>query len=160
MLKYLGKLLSQFDLALRKFFDANSQAGHGWQSQTQAVSGNFGSNPNRTQRYGSAHPAQLKKYTADEVKRYLRGLEQGERARPVMAEAACFSLILNDNMRRHFRGRERIFERLPYVLYQYTQGKPSQEIARSVSYFSDACDVEDAMYFASCLIATKVNRAR
>jgi len=100
------------------------------------------------------------KYSYQEVKRILRGLEKGEWAYPVMLQAATFSSLLDDRMVRYFRGRERMFDRLPYVLLQYTQGKNCLDIAHSVSYFSDGDDVEDAIDFAAHLIATQLNRQR
>lgn len=162
MLKYFNQLIHQVGFILRKFWDFNHQTGNHWQRQTQTVGGVFGANRDSAPRYGTRHehPAQVKKYSVEEVKRCLRGLEQGERAAFVMREAAQFSSILHEGMRRHFRGRERIFDRLPYVLYQYTHGQPAQEIARSVSYFSDASDIEEAMNFVSRLIAARINRAR
>ncbi len=162
MLKNFSQLLRQIDFSLRKFFSADSHYQNRWQRQAEPASGLFGANRGNANRYrtGYVHPARIKKYTVEEVKRCLRGLEQGERVRPVMAEAAQFPQMIHEGMRRHFRGRERIFERFSYVLYQYTQGKHPQEIARSVSYFSDAADVEDAMYFASRIIAARINRGR
>ena len=100
------------------------------------------------------------KYSPEEVKRILRGLDHGEHAPLIMLQAATFGSLLDDRMIRYFRGRERLFERLPYVLFQYTQGLPAFDIARSVSFFSNGDDVEDAMEFAARLIALHVNRQR
>jgi hypothetical protein len=108
-----------------------------------------------------SHPnAQPKrhKYTPEEVKRMLRGLETNEWSPPVLAQATTISTLLDERMLRYFRGRERLFHRLPYVLAQYIQGKPCFDIARSVSFFSDGDDVEDTINFASRLIAAKLNR--
>jgi len=88
----------------------------------------------------------------------LRGARAGERARPVFAQAAQINTLLDERMRRNFAGRERLFDCLPYVLFQYTQGKPTFEIARSVSFFSDGDDVEDTMDFVSRLITKTINR--
>ncbi len=106
--------------------------------------------------------SQLKrhKYSVQEVKRVLRGLETGAWTYPVMLQAATFSALLDDRMIRYFRGRERMFDRLPYVLLQYTQGKNCLEIAHSVSYFSDGDDVEEAITFAAYLITNQLNRQR
>ncbi len=98
------------------------------------------------------------RYTAAEVKDYLRGKRAGERARPVFEQAARINTLLDERMRRNFAGRERLFDRLPYVLFQYTQGKPTFEIARSVSFFSDGDDVEDTIEFVSRLITKTINR--
>jgi hypothetical protein len=108
------------------------------------------------------HSSQVKhhKYNVQEVKRILRGLEKGERSYPVLLQASTFSSLLDDRMVRHFRGRERMFDRLPYVLLQYTQGKNCLDIAHSVSYFSDGDDVEDAIDFAALLITNQLNRHR
>jgi hypothetical protein len=100
------------------------------------------------------------KYGVGEVKRILRGLEKGPHAYPVMLQAATFHSLLDERMVRFFRGRERLFDRLPYVLLQYTQGKNCLDIAHSVSYFSDGDDVEDAVDFAAALIANQLNRQR
>jgi hypothetical protein len=100
------------------------------------------------------------KYSVQEVKRILRGLEKGAWTYPVMLQAATFSALLDDRMIRYFRGRERMFDRLPYVLLQYTQGKNCLDIAHSVSYFSDGDDVEEAITFAAYLITNQVNRQR
>jgi hypothetical protein len=102
--------------------------------------------------------ARHSRYTAKEVKEYLRGERAGERARPVFEQAARINTLLDERMRRNFAGRERLFDRLPYVLFQYTQGKPTFEIARSVSFFSDGDDVEDTMVFVSRLITKTINR--
>ncbi|HEX2909676.1 MAG TPA: hypothetical protein VH186_02640 [Chloroflexia bacterium] len=107
---------------------------------------------------GQSSQSKRHKYSAQEVKRILRGLDKGPLAQPVMAQAAIFSNLLDDRMIRYFRGRERLFDKLPFVLFQYTQGKPCADIARSVSYFADAEDVEEAIDFASGLIAHQVNR--
>jgi len=162
MLKYLSQLLNDLEAIIKKFFGVDNPTGTNWQHQTSPASGIFGDSSRKTAGVSTraVHPAQVKKYTPEEVKRCLRGLEQGERVGPVMVEASRFGSVVNEGMRRYFRGRERIFERLPYVLYQYTQGKPSQEIARGVSYFSDANDVEEAMSFACRIIAARVNRMR
>ena len=96
----------------------------------------------------------------EEVKLYLRSQQSHELARPVMEQAARFSSLVDERMRRHFRGRERTFDRLPYVLHQYTIGKDAQEIARNVSYFTDCDDIEHAMSFAASLIATKINSSQ
>ncbi len=100
------------------------------------------------------------KYSAEEVKRILRGLEKGQRAGPVLGQAAVLGSLLDERMVRYFRGRERMFHRLTYVVFQYTQGRPCDEIAQSVSYFSDGQDVEEAVEFAARLIAYQVNRHR
>lgn len=100
------------------------------------------------------------KYSIQEVKRILRGLEKGGFAYPVMLQAATFGSLLDDRMVRYFRGRERMFDRMPYVLLQYTQGKNCLEIAQSVSYFSDGDDVEAAIDFAAQLIINQLNRQR
>lgn len=99
-----------------------------------------------------------RRYTAAEVKAYLRGIEKGPRAAQPIAHAAHLSTMLDARMVRHFRGRERLFDKLPFVLYQYTQGKPTDQIAQSVSYFADGNDVEEAMDFVAKLIARKINR--
>lgn len=98
------------------------------------------------------------RYSKQEVKDCLRGKIQNARAEEVLREASQLSSHLDERMRRHFRGRERLFEKLPFVIYQYTTGNPPQEIARSVSYFSDAKDVEDAVDFAAEIIAKRLNR--
>ncbi len=159
MLDYFYQLWIQLVNIVRKFFGFDSQSGGSWQHQTQAVGGPFRANQSEPSRFRT-HTSHTKKYTPEEVKRCLRGLEKSERVGVVMAEAARLSTMLNENMRHHFRGRERIFDRLPYVLFQYTQGKPSYDIARSVSYFSDGDDVEDAMLFVARLITPRVNRMR
>jgi len=113
----------------------------------------------RTAAYNQEHPqARQSRYTVREVKEYLRGARAGERARPVYAQAAQINTLLDERMRRNFAGRERLFDRLPYVLFQYTQGKPTFEIARSVSFFSDGDDVEDTMDFVARLITKTINR--
>ncbi len=153
--KYLKHLM-------RRFFNHQSNSSYttGWGWHNVAPAGGV-------DKYNRPNPASpdkndgvgFKKYTAAEVKAYLRGQQQGERARPVLQQASQISVLLQARMQRHFRGRERIFERLPYVLYQYSQGRDAQEIARSVSFFSDGEDVEQAMDFAASLIASHVNRA-
>ncbi len=159
MFEDFNHLINRIELTIRAWLNFDHSNPRNWNRQAQPASGPLtGKHGETRQGVREVNSALSKKYTADEVKRYLRGLDGGVRVQPVMAEAARFSSMLNDKMRRHFRGRERIFERLPYVLYQYTKGAPSQEIARSVSYFSDADDVEQAMYFAARLIAAKVNR--
>ncbi|MDB5082424.1 MAG: hypothetical protein JWP00_4348 [Chloroflexi bacterium] len=100
------------------------------------------------------------KYSVAEVKRILRGLEKGPLAYPVLYQASTFGALLDERMVRYFRGRERMFDRLPYVLLQYTQGKNCLDIAHSVSYFSDGDDVEDAIDFAALLISNQLNRQR
>ena len=81
-------------------------------------------------------------------------------AYPVLYQASTFGALLDERMVRYFRGRERMFDRLPYVLLQYTQGKNCLDIAHSVSYFSDGDDVEDAIDFAALLISNQLNRQR
>lgn len=100
------------------------------------------------------------KYSVQEVKRILRGQEKGAWTYPVMLQAATFSNLLEERMVRYFRGRERMFDRLPFVLLQYTQGKNCLDIAHSVSYFSDGDDVEEAINFAAYLICNQLNRQR
>lgn len=99
-----------------------------------------------------------KRYSKQEVIQCLRGDIKGARAESVQRHAAQLASHLNEGMRRYFRGRERMFEKLPLVIYQYTLGKPAMEIARSVSYFSDGKDVEYAVEFAAELIAKRLNR--
>jgi hypothetical protein len=120
-----------------------------------------GTNGDNLGRYTeSSSQAKRHKYSVLEVKRILRGLEKGSTAYPVLVQASTFSSLLDDRMVRYFRGRERLFDRLPYVLLQYTQGKNCLDIAHSVSYFSDGDDVEDAINFAALLIANQLNRQR
>lgn len=118
------------------------------------------STSNRPGQYTVSAPSKRHKYQPDEVKRILRGLEKGEHAQPVLMQAATFGSLIDERMVRFFRGRERMFDRLTYVVFQYTQGRPCEEIARSVSYFSDGEDVEDAIDFACRLIANQLNRQR
>jgi hypothetical protein len=96
--------------------------------------------------------------TKQEVKNCLRGKVISEWSDEVLRHASQLGSHLDARMRRHFRGRERMFEKLPFVIYQYTGGKPVEEIARTVSYFSDGKDVEDAVDFAADLIAKRINR--
>jgi hypothetical protein len=162
MFEYINGLLDELELLIKRFFNIDARPGNSWQRQPEPASGSFGASRGGAKSYGEqhSHSTQVRKYTPEEVQRCLRGLERGERVGPVMAQAGQLGSLLNDGMRRYFRGRERIFERLPYVLFQYTQGKPSQEIARSVSYFSDADDIEEAMWFVARLIAARINRMR
>lgn len=156
---FIKNIVQRFlDIFLPFGTSSNFMRGLGWNNA--AAAGGIG-------RQGSNQPSQpaskisdssQRKYTAQEVKAYLRGQEQNDRARPVMEQASQFSRLLEERMRRHFRGRERIFDRLPYVLYQYIHGTDAREIARSVSYFSDSEDIEQAMEFAATLIANRVNR--
>ena len=97
------------------------------------------------------------KYTAAEVKCYLRGKGEGERTQPIMEEASNFSTYTTGKLPEGLLGRERIFERLPSVLYQYNQGRPTAEIARSIGYLTDGEDVEAAMDYVAELIARRVN---
>ena len=99
----------------------------------------------------------MSKYTSTEVKRYLRGLDAGERASLIMEEASNFSTYTNVKLPESLRGRERIFERLPSVLYQYNQGRPAAEIARPIGYLTDAEDIEAAVDYVAELIARRVN---
>lgn len=137
-----------------------------WFEQGNSLQGKLAQSPNAPQqRHNNNYPRQttvqqLHKYSPPEVKRMLRGLERNEWSQPVMLQAATVSNLLNPRMARHFRGRERMFERLPYILYQYTQGKPCLDIAQSVSYFSDGDDVEETISFASHLIAEHLNSRR
>lgn len=102
----------------------------------------------------------MPKYTSVEVKRYIRGLEGGERAIPILKEAASFSTYADSKLPDCMLGRERLFERLHSVLFQYSQGKSTTEIARTVGYLSDAADVEAAMDYVSQLILNRVNNPR
>lgn len=99
------------------------------------------------------------RYTIAEVKAYLRNWQKGERARAVLQEASQFSRLIDERMRRYFRGRDRIFERLGYILYEYTKGTDVKEIARKVSYFADSDDIEDTMDFVAAIITNRLNRA-
>jgi len=158
------KLSKYFKNWVRRFFNSqthsNYSTGLGWHNA--APVGGLGkynrpdsARPHSTDKNGGVD---FKKYTVAEVKACLRGQQQGERARPVLQQASRISMLLQARMQKHFRGRERIFERLPYVLYQYSQGHDTQEIGRSVSFFSDGEDVEHAMDFAANLIANHINQ--
>ncbi len=134
-----------------------------WSGQQRLAQSPGGLRPSPNQArpggYNSAASGQKRhKYTPLEVKRMLRGLEKGPLSQPVMLQAATINSLLDWRMVRHFRGRERLFERLPFVLFQYIQGRPCDEIAHSVSYFSDGEDVEDTIDFAAGLIAAYLNR--
>jgi hypothetical protein len=109
---------------------------------------------------GTGKPVQ--KYTAQEVKTYLHGTKEqhSERARPVMQQASQFSSLIDTRMKRHFLGRERVFERLPYVLYEYSLGTDPHEIASHISYFSDSEDIEHAMDFVAGFIANRINKTQ
>ena len=157
------KVIIYFKNLLRRIFNLSSGSNYmsGWGWRNVAPAGGVGkyrtSKPARPA--VKSDPGDFKKYTRQEVKMYLRSQQHDERARPIMAQASQFGGLLQERMRRQFRGRERIFERLPYVLYQYTQGKDPSEIAHSVSFFADGEDIEQAMDFAATLIANRVNRA-
>ncbi len=137
----------------------NRQSWNGQQRLAQSPSAPRSGHDGQLGSYtGQGTHSKRHKYTPEEVKRILRGLEKGQHTQPVLAQAALFSSLIDERMVRFFRGRERLFERLPYVLFQYTQGRPCDDIARSVSYFSDGEDVEEAIDFAAYLIARQVNR--
>ena len=165
---YVGlnmKVSKYFKNLVRRFFNnqshSNYTSGWGWRNVAPAGGPAKYGRPNQARPDNADKNGEVgfKKYTTAEVKAYLRGQQQSERARPVLQQASQISVLLQARMQRHFRGRERIFERLPYVLYQYSQGRDAQEIARSVSFFSDGEDVEQAMDFTARLIADHVNRA-
>jgi hypothetical protein len=98
------------------------------------------------------------KYTVQEVKAYLHGVDNGERTRFVMAHASRINLILNDKDRKYFRGREKFFDRMPFVLFHYLKGEASENIARQISYLSSAEDVEYTIEVASHIIIRSINR--
>src|SRR4051812_6643688 len=75
-------------------------------------------------------------YTSQEVIKYLREQGGGERAKWVIREASSFYIYDPDHVPPRFRGRERLYEKLPFVLYKYSQGWSSAEIAKTISYFS------------------------
>jgi hypothetical protein len=157
----MHKILVQFLEYLRKLTSSSNRPMSNYWRQTQPADGLQGHRPANQRQVQNPHTSR-RKFTAEEVKRYLRGIDSGggDRAALVMAQAGRISSLLDVSMRRHFAGRERIFDRLPFVVFQYTQGKPTFDIARSVSYFSDGDDVEAAMDFASQIIAKAVNRQR
>jgi hypothetical protein len=155
----MNKVLVQFLEYLKKLTNSSNRPMANYWRQPQPANGLHEPRPT-TQRQVSNSDHIRRKFTPQEVKRYLRGAESGDRAALVMAQAARISSLLDVGMRRHFAGRERIFDRLPFVVFQYTQGKPTFDIARSVSYFSDGDDVEAAIDFASRIIAKAVNRQR
>lgn len=167
----LGKQLKALFEIIRKFFSLDSADSrhnsnglglglwHGRLAQTPNAPRTSRTDPMSGYAGQNVQPKRHK-YSPEEVKRILRGLEKGQHAQPVMVMAATFSSLLDERMVRHFRGRERIFDRLTYVLFQYSQGRPCQDIARSVSYFADGEDVEDAINFAARLIANHLNRQR
>lgn len=156
----MNKILVQILEYFRKLNSSSNRPLNNYLRQTQPVSGLHGHRPvPQRQQVQDSHQSR-RKFTAQEVKRYLRGTESGDRAALVMAHAGRISSLLDVSMRRHFAGRERLFDRLPFVVFQYTQGKPTFDIARSVSYFSDGDDVEAAMDFAARIIAKEVNRQR
>jgi hypothetical protein len=97
------------------------------------------------------------KYTTQEVIKYLRGQGDNERAAWVAREASSFYLYNTDQVPNQFRGRERLYEKLPFVLYKYSQGGSAEEIAKMISYFSTADDVEEALFYISELIAKRIN---
>ncbi len=146
-----GRNGSNYRLGLFHRVSWLAQGPMGSRSAPGGVVGSYSTQAAQTRRH---------KYSPEEVKRILRGLEKGDHAAPVLLKAATFGTLLDERMIRYFRGRERLFERLPYVLFQYTQGRPSQDIARSVSFFSDGDDVEEAMDFAARLITFSLNRQR
>lgn len=159
-----NKQLKHFLELIRSFFDTTPRNGQSWSGQQRWAQSPSAPRASRNDgrpigSYAGANAHQKRhKYTPEEVKKMLRGLEKTEWTPPVLAQAATFSALLDERMVRFFRGRERLFDRLPYVLLQYTQGRPCNEIAHSVSYFSDGEDVEDAIDFAARLIAHEVNR--
>ena len=165
----MPQFLKQFLIWVREFWDDHGQSNGSFGIGLMGGAGRLAQSPNGPRpgngqsldRYsGTSGTAKPHKYSPDEVKRILRGLERGDHARLVLVQAATFSSLLDDRMIRYFRGRERLFDRLPYVLLQYMQGKPSDDIAQSVSFFSHGEDVEEAMDFAARLITLQVNRQR
>ncbi len=163
MIKKLKKDFRQIVEAFKTLLGLNGRRGSSsmWRSQRLAQSPN-GPRPRPGDQLGHyAGPGgttKRHKYTPEEVKRILRGLEKGNRAHSVMAQAATFSSLIDERMVRYFRGRERLFDRLTYVMQQYISGRPCQEIAEKVSFFSDGQDVEEAIDFAARLIANHLNR--
>jgi hypothetical protein len=152
--KYLQDL---FD----SLFGSNSGNWNAFQRlvQTPDVPRNEGNRP-LTGYSGSATRPRRHKFTAGEIKKILRGLEKSSYERDVMMGAAMLGNLLDERMVRFFAGRERLFDKLQFVVQQYSLGRPCAEIAASVSYFSDADDVEDAIEFAARLIANHLNRQR
>lgn len=159
-----GLSFKEFLRVIINFFFPSNNANYrnlGWRNVQPASGLSRGSVGNRTQTevVKAGEAKKFDRYTVGEVKAYLRNWQKGERARAVLQEASQFSSLIDERMRRYFRGRDRIFERLGFILYEYTKGTDIKEIARKVSYFADTDDIEDTMDFVAAIIANRLNRA-
>lgn len=151
--KNITNLLSSFFNS--KKLDLKNKANHQsqWLTDPYPPRSNFsqpGAGSRKIKNLGS-------KYTSQEVIKYLRGQGESERAAWVIREASSFYIYDPHQVPPQFRGRERLYEKLPFVLYKYSQGWSAQEIAKSVSYFSTADDVEEALLYISEVIARRIN---
>lgn len=163
----MSEIFKQLVQFLRNFFDFGAGSGWNglWNGQGRLAQHpqlpRSAQQPESLGNYsGSVTRGKRPKFSGAEVKRVLQGLEQGERARLIMSQAALIGSLLDERMVKLFPGRERIFEKLPFVVQQYSMGRPALEIARCVSYFADGDDVEELVDFACRIIANQLNRLK
>jgi hypothetical protein len=99
-------------------------------------------------------------FTPDEVRQRL-GLEDTADSRTAAVHAAAartgaWANLLSDKVAFDLG---RAGNRLPTVVYWYTQGVPTSEIGRRLSPFGSAWDAERALGVAAALIARTLNHA-
>jgi hypothetical protein len=146
---FFSNFFNSQDLGLKNKANHQSQ----WLTNPYQPNRNFSQSASGSRKIKNLGP----KYTSQEVIKYLRGQGESERAAWVIREASSFYVYDPQQVPPQFRGRERLYEKLPFVLYKYSQGWSTQEIAKSVSYFSTAEDVEEALLYISEVIARRIN---
>lgn len=101
-----------------------------------------------------------RRYTVEEVQRYLRGEIGDAEAAEVREAVERLPALLGDpRIRRRYEGFQRYVEVLPRILFLYHRGMAPEAISGSLSFLATEVGVETVIWITSQVVADALNRA-
>jgi len=101
-----------------------------------------------------------RRYTVEEVHRYLRGQDAVEGSAEIQQMIERLPMVLSDpKVRRQYEGFQRYVEVLPRIIFLYHRGMPPQAIVANLSFLATEVGIETVIWITSQIVADLLNRA-
>lgn len=100
-----------------------------------------------------------RRYTVEQVQRYLRGQGSAEDYTEVEQMVARLPTILSDpKVRRRYDGFQRYLEVLPRIIFLYHRGVSPEAITAGFSFLATEIGVETVIWITCQVVADQLNR--
>ena len=106
---------------------------------------------------GGARTGDDTAYSAAEIRGYMAAPPTTNRARQASQAVGRVLGHLDDDVRAQFRGSDRMFRKLTFIVINYGQGKTVEEIAEALEPFVYAEEIEQALDFVAAQAAYRLN---